>query len=102
MPLEETTNDDWITTLLGKLETGVGVVRETATNRVIGIMRTVMYGLMAVIIGMFALVLLAVMGVRLLFVATGHRAWAAHGIVGVLLLIIGFLLLRRRHPKVVA
>jgi hypothetical protein len=100
MSNEAPSTDDWITALLGKLEKGVGVVRDTATNRVINIMRGVMYGLMAALVGFFALVLLAVMAVRLMFVATGHRAWLAHGIVGLVFLIAGFFLLRLRHAKV--
>jgi hypothetical protein len=96
---DESSTDDWITALTGKLEQGVALVRDTATNRVIGVMRTVVFGLMAVIIALFALALLAVMAVRLIFVATGHRAWLAHGITGLLFLIIGLVLLRMRHAK---
>lgn len=102
MSIDTPSSDDWITALLGKLEKGVELVRDTATNRVITIMRTVMYGVMAAIIGFFALMLLTVMIVRLLVVATGHRTWLAHGIAGVVFLIVGLYLLRLRHPKVTA
>lgn len=99
MSTEESTTDDWITALTAKLEQGVGLVRDTATNRVITVIRTIVFGLMAVIIALFALVLLAVMAVRLIFVGTGHRAWLSHGITGMLFLIIGLFLLRLRHAK---
>jgi hypothetical protein len=96
---DESTTDDWITALTARLEQGVGLVRDTATNRVITIMRTVVFGLMAAIIALFALSLLAVMAVRLIVVATGHRVWIAHGITGLLFLIVGLVLLRMRHTK---
>ncbi len=96
---DESTTDDWITALTAKLEQGVGLVRDTATNRVITVMRTIVFGLMAAIIALFALALLAVMAVRLIVVATGRRVWIAHGITGLLFLIIGFVLLRMRHTK---
>ncbi len=102
MSIDTPSSDDWISTLLGKLEKGVELVRDTATNRVITIMRSVMYGVMALIIGLFALMLLAVMIVRLLVVATGHRTWLAHGITGLVFLIAGLFILRLRHPKVTA
>jgi hypothetical protein len=102
MSTETPPTDDWITALLGKLEQGVGIVRDTATNRVITIMRTVMYGVMAAIIGFFALTLLAVMVVRLLVVATGQRTWIAHGITGLVFVVAGLFLLRLRHAKVAA
>jgi hypothetical protein len=100
MSMEQNTNDDWITAVLAKLEHGVSLVRDTATNRVIKVMRSVMYGVMAAIIGVFAFILLAVMAVRLLFVGTGHRAWLAHGITGLVFLIAGVVLLRLRHANV--
>ena len=99
---DTTTTDDWITALTAKLEQGVGLVRDTATNRVITVMRTVVFGLMAAIIALFALTLLAIMAVRLVVVATGHRVWIAHGITGLVFLIAGVVLLRMRHLKVPA
>jgi hypothetical protein len=91
--------DDWISSLLAKLEVLVGFVRRSATDRVVSIMRMVAYGLAIVLVALFVVVLLLIVLIKLLFLLAGGRGWIAYGIPGLLTLFLGLILLRFRHSK---
>jgi hypothetical protein len=90
---------DLVDQIVGYIDRGVGFVRDNATGRIITIVRTVVYGLLAAIIGLVLLTLFTIVLVRLLFLIPGHRAWLAHGIAGLVFVLAGAILMRKRQPK---
>jgi hypothetical protein len=89
--------NDMVSQVVSSLERGVGFVRDNATYRAITVIRAVVYGLLAAIVGVMLVVLLAVMLVRLLFQIPGHRPWVAHGLTGLLFVAAGLVLMRKRR-----
>jgi archaellum biogenesis protein FlaJ (TadC family) len=89
--------NDMVGQIVSSLERGVGFVRDNATHRAITVIRAVVYGLLAAIVGVMLVVLLAVMLVRLLFQLPGHRPWVAHGLTGLVFVGVGLVLMRKRR-----
>ena len=90
-------NGDWVSQVVSLVDRTVGVVRDKTTRPVSGIARALVWGLLAALLGLVALVL-GVIGIdRLLVIATGHRAYAAHGGLGIILVLGGLFLMRKRQ-----
>jgi hypothetical protein len=89
--------NDMVGQVVSSLERGVGFVRDNATYRAITVIRALVYGLLAAIVATMLVVLLAVMLVRLLFQLPGHRPWVAHGLTGLVFVIVGLVLMRKRR-----
>lgn len=91
---------DWISHAVGTIESVVTTVRDRTTKPIISVARVLVYGLLAAIVGVAALILLAIIIVRLLTQIPGHHAWLAHAITGAIFLGAGFVLMSKRHaPK---
>jgi hypothetical protein len=93
----ESSPDDMVSQIVSSLERGVGFVRDNATHRAIGVIRAIVYGLLAAIVGVMLVALLAIVIVRVLYQLPGHRPWLAHGIAGLVFVVIGVMLMRRRR-----
>jgi hypothetical protein len=96
MSLEEPASDDLVSQIVTYLERGVGLVRDNATHRAIGLIRALVYGLLAAIVGVMLLALFAILVVRALYQIPGHRPWLAHGLAGLVFVIAGLVLMRKR------
>jgi hypothetical protein len=96
MSLEEPASDDLVSQIVSYIERGVGLVRDNATHRAIGLIRAVVYGLLAAIVGIMLLVLFAIVVVRALYQIPGHRPWLAHGIASLVFVVVGVVLMRKR------
>jgi hypothetical protein len=88
---------DWATRTADSIERVVLAVRDRTTRPILLAGRAVVFGLLAAILGIAAVVLLAILIVRLLTALTG-KAWLAEIIVGAVFSIVGIVLLvlRRR------
>jgi len=103
MPGNPLTDPNWAADLADTVERVVGRVRKKATTPVVHIARAVVYGLLAAILGVAAIVLLLVAATRglqsLLELAVGweRAVYLSYLILGGILCIVGALFLKRRH-----
>jgi len=92
-------DDDWPVQAADFIVRGVGVVRDKTTGPAITISRAIVYGLVAAILGLAALVLLSVGLVRLVDVYLPGGVWSAHLLVAVIFTGGGAVLWAKRTPK---
>ena len=90
-------NGDWVTQVVNLVDRTVGAVRDKTTRPVSGIARALVWGLLAALLGMVALVLLVIAADRVLVILTGHRAYLAHLGLGIILCAGGLVCMRMRH-----
>jgi len=99
-------DQDWATQAADTIERAVGTVRDKTTDPALTISRALVYGLFAGIVGVAALVLLAIAAVRLIDVYLPEsifgetHTWAAHLLVGAVFAIVGLVLWARRRTPV--
>lgn len=91
------TSGDWVTQVVNLVDRTVGTVRDKTTRPVASLAKGLVWGLLAAVLGLVALVLALIMADRILVILTGHRAYLAHLIVGIILLLAGLFLMRKRH-----
>jgi len=90
------TGDDWAAQTAGTIERVVGSVRGKTTEPLERFARILVYGLVAAILGVTALVLLAIVVVRALDIAIPGPVWSAHVVAGGIFTVGGLLLWRKR------
>jgi hypothetical protein len=94
--------DDWPTQATDTVVRVVGQVRDRTTGPALTVARALVYGMLAAVVGIPALVLVVIALVRLVDVWVPEEVWAAHLIVGAVLTLAGLLLWRKRRTPVVA
>ena len=88
-------SDDWPATVADKIVELVDAVRVQTTDRAVFLLRAVVYCLVAGVAAIAAVVLLAIVAVRLadaylpIGAGVGSATWAAHGFIGLLVSIAG-------------
>ena len=88
-------SDDWPATVADKIVELVDTVRAQTTDRVVFVLRAVVYCLVAAVAAVAVIVLLVIVAVRLadaylpIGAGVGSATWAAHGFIGLLVSIIG-------------
>jgi len=95
------TGGDWAAQTADTIERVVGSVRGKTAEPLDRIARVLVYGLVAGILGVAALVLLAVAVVRGLDVAIPGEVWSAHAVAGGIFTLAGLFLWRKRSVKTV-
>jgi len=90
------TGDDWAAQTADTIERVVGSVRGKTTEPLERVARILVYGLVASILGVAALVLLAILLVRVLDIAIPGDVWSAYVVTGGIFLVAGLLLWRKR------
>jgi hypothetical protein len=95
------TEGDWAAQTADTIERVIGGVRGKTSEPVERIARVVVYGLLAAFLGVAALVLLAILVVRVLDIAIPGEVWPAHVITGGIFTLAGLLLWRKRRVKTV-
>jgi hypothetical protein len=95
---------DWTVEVTDPLESVVGAVRDRTTVPATRAAQTVVFGLVAAILGLVALFLLVVEVVRILEVylpihPRSRRVWIADAIASAIFLGLGAFLWRKRQPK---
>lgn len=90
---------DWAAQTAANIERVVGAVRSKTADPLERIVRVVVYGLLAAVLGVTALVLLTAALVRAVDVAIPGEVWSAHLVVGGIFTLVGlFLWSKRRRP----
>src|SRR5215510_11698324 len=90
---------DWATRTADSIERVVTTVRDRTTRPLLVAGRAIVFGLLAAVLGVTAVVLLSILIVRVLVILT-DRAWVADLILGGLFVVAGFVLLRLRRTAV--
>lgn len=88
--------DDWVVDAVDTLERGVTRVRSLTTDRLRSLVRYVVFGLLAGIVGVAALVLVTILAVRVIDIVVPGKVWSAHLLVGGIFLVAGLLVWPRR------
>jgi hypothetical protein len=88
--------DDWAAQTAETIEQAVGKVRAKTTEPLERVGRVLVYGLVAAILGLAALVLLAVLLVRALDILIPGEVWSAHLVTGGIFTLAGLLIWRKR------
>src|SRR5689334_2303433 len=90
-PGREEDMSDWTTDAADAIDNAVGLVRERTVEPVLTVARVIVYGVLAALVLVPALVLMAIAVFRLLSIATNGHVWAAWcGLGGIFLLGGGF------------
>lgn len=92
---------DWAAETADAIERLVGKVRAKTSGPLEALARILVYGLVALIVGLAAAVLAAVALVRALDLALPGEVWAAHGLTGGIFVVSGLFLWRKRTVKTV-
>lgn len=87
---------DWASQTADKIEQVIGQVRSITTQPLVKVARIGVFGLLAGILGIAALVLVAITVVRLLTFLPGG-VWVAHLITGLVFVTAGFVAMVKRH-----
>ncbi len=92
---------DWTVQAADTVDRLVGTVRDKAVVPVTGIARWLVFGLLAAIVGVAALVLLAIGVVRALdaYIPGDDNVWAAHLVTGAIFVLPGLFLWSKRKPR---
>ena len=96
---DPTPSPDWAARTADSIERVVTNVRDRTTRPLLVAGRAIVYGILAAIVGVAAVVLLSILIVRVLVILT-DRAWVADLVLGALFVIAGFVLLRMRRAEV--
>ena len=88
--------DDWPAQTADTIERFVETIRSKTSEPVERVVRAVVYGLLAAVLGVEALVLLAIAAVRFVNAYLPGDVWAAHLLVGALFTLLGLFLWSRR------
>ncbi len=87
---------DWTTDLLDRLDHYIDVVRSNTTDRLVKVVRLVVFGLIAVIVGSMAAVLALIALVRVLDVVLPREVWLPYVVLGAIFLAAGMFLWSKR------
>lgn len=90
---------DWAAETADAIERLVGAVRAKTSGPLEMMARVLVYGLIALIVGLAAVVLAAVALVRALDLALPGDVWAAHGVTGGIFTLAGLFLWKKRTVK---
>lgn len=103
MPGNPLTDPNWATEVTEQITTFVGNVRDKTTNNAIKIVRGVVFGLMGLLLGFVAIVLLLIIATRGLqslldiWFEWDKAVYLSYFMVGGILTIAGWLLMSKRH-----
>lgn len=99
------TNPNWAPELADTVERLVGQVRDKATNKVVIVVRAVVFGLLIVVAAFAAIVLSVILGTKLLqrvvniggAIDADSSVWVSYVVMGGILTLAGMFLMRKRQ-----
>ena len=98
---------DWTVQAADRIESVVGTIRDKTVVPLTTVARGLVYGLIAAILGVVALILLTIGGLRVVIVylpgwfadRPGRSVWAADAMVGGIFTLVGLFLLRKARAR---
>jgi hypothetical protein len=91
--------EDWASETAGRLDELIAKVRSQTTDRLVSVARVVVYGLLAAIMGVMALILLVVAVVRGLDELIPSGVWLTYLIVGAIFTAVGLFLWSKKERR---
>ncbi len=90
---------DWAAEVADRIDDVVAKVRANTSDRLVGIARMVVFGLLAAVMGVMALVLFVIFAIRLLDVIIPGEVWIPYVVLGAIFLAAGLFLWSKRTAK---
>jgi len=90
---------DWAARTADSIERVVTTIRDRTTRPLLVAGRAIVFGLLAALVAVAAVVLVSIAVVRVVVILT-DRAWLAHFILGTIFVLAGFVLLKLRRTAV--
>jgi hypothetical protein len=98
------TNPNWAPELADTVERLVGQIRDKATNKVVLVVRAVVFGFVIALTALAALVLMVILGTKLLqrivniggAIDADSSVWVSYLVMGGILVLVGLFLMRKR------
>ena len=94
---------DWTVEIADRIESVVGAVRDKTTVPITKVARIVVFGILAGVAGIAALILVIIAAVRLHvylpFHPVGRQVWVVYAALGAIFLLAGAFLWRKRTPR---
>ena len=88
---------DWVSQAINTLESGVDAIRSKTSEPLAKIVQAVVFGMLALGVGILALLLLTIGAVRALDAYLPQGVWMAYLVIGAVFTLVGFALWRLRH-----
>ena len=98
-PVPERADGDWAADTADRIEAFVDTVRNKTSVPLTRVARAVVYGIIAGVMGVVALLLVLIGLLRVLDSYLPGNVWAAHLFLGVVFTVLGLLIWRQRRPK---
>ncbi len=92
---------DWAADTADRIDQLVDTIRSKTSDRLVGVARVVVYGLLAAVMGVMALILLVIAGIRLLDVYIPRGVWIPYMVLGAIFVLAGLFLWSKRTIKTV-
>jgi hypothetical protein len=105
MPGNPLTDPNWATDIVDIIVRYVGKVRDTATTRVVVVVRAIVFGTVIGLTSVATLVLAIILGTKFVqrlvniggWIDTDSSVWVSYLVMGAVLLVGGWLCMRQRH-----
>ncbi|MCU0259749.1 MAG: hypothetical protein MUE78_01900 [Ilumatobacteraceae bacterium] len=107
MPGNPITDPNWAREVTDTIDRTIGKVRDTATSKAVKASRAIVFGLLAAILGLITVLLVLLVATRGLqavldlWVDRPVAVYLSYFIVGGILCLLGWLLLRKRRPRAI-
>ena len=98
-PIVSSSDSDWATQVVDSLQGVVDAIKAKTTTPALNLVRTVVFALMAVGLGITTLLLLTIGAVRALDAYLPQGVWLAHLIIGGIFLFVGLFVWSKRTAK---
>lgn len=95
-------DQDWAADTADRIDQLVDAIRSRTSDKLVGLARLVVYGLLAAVMAVMALILLVIAAVRLLDAYLPRGVWLPYLLLGAILVVAGLLLWSKRTAKTVA
>ena len=94
-------DQDWAADTADRIDHVVAVIRSKTSDRLVGVARLVVYGLLAAVMGIMALILLLVAAIRFLDAYIPRGVWIPYVALGAIFVVAGLFLWSKRTAKTV-
>ena len=92
-------DQDWAADTADRVDQVVAAIRSKTSDKLVGVARLVVYGLLAVVMGAMALILLTIAGIRFLDAYIPRGVWIPYLLLGAIFVVAGLLLWSKRTAK---
>ncbi len=92
-------DQDWAADTADRIDQVVAAIRSKTSDKLVGVARLLVYGLLAVVMGVMALILLTIGGIRFLDAYIPRGVWIPYLLLGAIFVVVGLLLWSKRTAR---